>query len=70
MEPFAWLATPVGIEFTHAVIGVLIALAAYLSYLSHRAVKQTQQLLDGHLEAHIKEEAAPDVRSPGVPPAD
>lgn len=48
-----WLASPIGIEAQHAVITLLLALAAYLSFLAHRQSKTNQQLLDGHLEQHM-----------------
>jgi hypothetical protein len=32
---FEWLATPDGSEFSHAVIVLLLAIAAYFSYRAH-----------------------------------
>jgi hypothetical protein len=52
-ELITWLSTPTGIEFTHAVIALLVAIAAYLTYATHQSQKTTRQLLDGHLDDHV-----------------
>lgn len=57
---FDWLATPHGIEFEHAVIGLMLALTAYVNWRTHSEVKQAQKSLDGHLQAHTGDNARSD----------
>lgn len=59
MNVVDWLATPLGIEFTHAAILLITALASYLGYLAHRTGKRNQQLLDGHLRDHTLRSQSP-----------
>lgn len=73
MTFFDWLASPLGVEFQHALIGLILALAAYLSYLAHRQAKSNEELLNGHLEQHMLNDvlvAQPGRRgTPEEPPA-
>lgn len=66
MQPFFdWLASPIGIEAQHAVITLVLAVAAYLSFLSHRQSQRNEQLLNGHLQDHTLADA---LQSPPVGP--
>jgi hypothetical protein len=49
MNILDWLATPMGVEAFHAVIALVTALAAYLSYLAHRGSRAANQKLDDHI---------------------
>ncbi len=74
MDFWTWLASPIGVEAQHAVIGLVLALSAYLSYLAHRQSKANQQLLDGHLEQHmlndvlLRDDAPAPPQTPPQPP--
>ena len=52
MTVWEWLTSPIGIELTHAVILVLLALAGFLNYLAHRKANEVQSELSGHLADH------------------
>jgi hypothetical protein len=54
MTFFEWLTTQTGIEFTHAVILVLVAIAAYIN---HRATVKVDQKLDGHIASVARHSA-------------
>lgn len=41
---FGYLATPIGVELTHAVILLLVAAAAYLNYRAHQVAKETRAI--------------------------
>jgi hypothetical protein len=48
-----WLTTPEGIELTHAVIVVLMAIGGYLTWLTRRNVQTNAERLNDHLEQHV-----------------
>lgn len=48
-----WLASPIGVEAQHAVIALVLAVAAYISYLARRQAKHNEQLLNGHIDQHV-----------------
>lgn len=50
---YDFLTSPTGIELTHAVILVLVALAAYLSAKAKAQSASNEKLLNGHLQAHV-----------------
>lgn len=52
MTVFDWLNSPVGVEFAHAVIGLITAGALYLSWKSHEQSKTNGQLLSDHIQEH------------------
>lgn len=52
-----YLTSPIGIELTHAIILLLVAVAAYISYRARVYAKQNAQLLNSHLEEHIRSAA-------------
>lgn len=54
-ELIAFLQTPEGVELTHAVIALLVAIAAVLSAYAARISHTNRKLLDGHLQAHLDE---------------
>jgi hypothetical protein len=47
-----WLVSPIGVEFSHAVIVLMLALAAYLSFLAHRTASATGDKIDAHVAKH------------------
>jgi hypothetical protein len=49
---FDYLLTPIGMELTHAVIVLIVAAAALMSYAAHRVSSKNQEMLNGHLEEH------------------
>lgn len=40
MDVVAWLNSPTGDEFAHAIIGLVLAVTAYLTWRTHDAVKR------------------------------
>lgn len=52
MTFFDWLMSPAGQDLQHAVIALLVAGAAYLSYLAHNQAKSNAAQLGDHLEEH------------------
>lgn len=53
MTIFDYLASPIGIDVQHALIVLVLALAAYLSYLAKRQSSTNTKLLNDHLEEHV-----------------
>lgn len=49
-----WLVSPIGVEFSHAVIVLMLAIAAYLSYLAHRTASETGDKIDAHVAKHAE----------------
>jgi hypothetical protein len=49
----SWLASPTGIEFEHAVILLIVAIAGYLNWLTHQQTADNAKKLNGHLEEHM-----------------
>lgn len=54
MTFFDWLLTSTGVEFTHAVIALLIAASGWLSYQNHRRIISVDTKLDAHV-ARVEE---------------
>lgn len=54
---FDWLESPGGLQFTHAIIVLVLAYAAYVSSLAHQQSRKNAKLLNGHLEQHIMDAA-------------
>lgn len=52
MTLIEWLSSPLGQDLVHAIIGLLVAAAAYLSYLAHRRARVNTTLLEEHLDEH------------------
>jgi hypothetical protein len=50
---FAFLESPEGIELTHAVIILLLAIASYITWLTKRRTDENAKQLNSHLEQHI-----------------
>lgn len=50
-----FLATPGGVEFEHAVITLIVAVAAWFSYMAHRQSSSNAKALNSHLEQHVLE---------------
>ena len=77
MSFFDWLGTAQGVELTHAVIVLLVAVAGYLSYLAKQQSNANATLLNNHLDEHVKaalldrfgHAATPAEPPPGLPPA-
>lgn len=46
MGLFEWLSTPGGIELTHAVVVVLIAVSGYITYRTREHVKRVEDKAD------------------------
>lgn len=53
MTFFDWLVTPDGMLIVHATTGLLVAIAAYLSYLSRRQLVANSRKLDEHITEHV-----------------
>lgn len=70
MNVFDWLASPTGVELQHAIIGLILALTAYLSFLARRQAKSNEQLLNGHLEQHMLNDVLVAQPHAPVPPAE
>jgi len=51
MEQF--LASPIGVEFAHALIVLMLAIAAYLSFLAHKTASETGDKIDAHVAGHV-----------------
>lgn len=49
MTFFDWLVTSTGVEFTHAVIALLVAASAWLTYQNHRRIGSVDSKLDAHV---------------------
>lgn len=47
-----YLESPAGSELSHAIIGLLIALAAYLTHLAHQRAKSADEKISKHVEQH------------------
>jgi hypothetical protein len=52
---FEFLQTPIGIEVAHAIIGLLVALTLYITYLAHERAKAADLKMDGHLHQHVRD---------------
>ena len=52
MTLFDWLASPVGIDLTHAVIVLILAVASWVTYRTHRVTKANADRLDNHIAEH------------------
>jgi hypothetical protein len=50
---FEFLESPEGIELTHAVIILLLAIASYITWLTKRRTDENAKQLNSHLEQHI-----------------
>ena len=50
----AFLLTPIGGRLVDAVIGLLVALTAYLTYKTHEQTKANGELLNDHLKEHLR----------------
>lgn len=58
MTFYDWLVSPSGVELTHAIILLVTAVAAYVSFLAHRQSSQNAEMLNSHLEKHIADATA------------
>lgn len=52
MTLFDWLSTPAGLELSHAVTLVLLAVAAWISWRTHQTATANTQKLDNHIAEH------------------
>lgn len=52
MTVFDWLITPGGIEASHALVLLLVAVTAAINLQIKRAVDKNAKKLNGHLESH------------------
>lgn len=71
MTIFDYLASPIGIDVQHAVIVLILAVAAYISYLAKRQSTANSKLLNAHLTEHINaalEERPVGTLTPEEPP--
>lgn len=50
-----FLATPGGVELEHALITLIVAVAAWFSYMAHRQSSNNAKALNSHLEQHVLE---------------
>lgn len=53
MNTITFLLSPEGQQLTHAVVLVLVALAAYLSAKAREQASENAKKLDGHLAEHV-----------------
>lgn len=53
MTVWDWLNSPTGIDLVHALIVLIAAVSAYVSYLAKRETAQSKKLLNSHLEQHV-----------------
>lgn len=68
MTLFDWLMSPTGQELQHALIVLILAGSAYVTYLAKRQADSNAKLLNGHLEAHMSGNSPQnDVVSPTEP---
>lgn len=47
-----WLETPLGVELLHAIIALITALAAWLSFQAKRHAEYNARQLNSHVERH------------------
>jgi hypothetical protein len=52
---FEFLQTPIGIELTHAVIGLLVAITLFVTYEARERAKAADIKMDGHLQQHVRD---------------
>jgi hypothetical protein len=52
---FDWLASPAGIEATHAVVLLITASAGILAARARAVGKQNQRMLNAHMDAHVQQ---------------
>jgi hypothetical protein len=67
MTLFDWLASPIGLEFTHALIFLIVAVAGWISYQNRQHIGQVSQKLDSHI-ADTKQFRAESAAPPQLPP--
>lgn len=48
-----WLSSPSGIDFQHALIVLLLAVAGWFQWRTHSQVQANSAKLNGHLEKHV-----------------
>lgn len=53
MDIWTWLSSPIGTEFQHALIGLILAVTAYVSYRTHEQSKANSAKLDNHIDQHV-----------------
>lgn len=58
MTVFDFLESPIGVQLVHAVIVLILAIAAWFSYMAKRQSDQNAKLLNGHLQAHVDAQVA------------
>lgn len=68
MGAFDWLITPAGVQLTHAVIVLLVAVAAYIGALAKRQSSENAKLLNSHIEQHVMDAASHANENPGDRP--
>lgn len=59
-EFITWLSTPAGIELSHAVTVLLIALAGSITVRNHLKLREIEKNVNGHLRQHIDQVATKD----------
>lgn len=67
-----WLASPTGLEVTHAFIGLITAMSAWFAYRAHHRAVQVHDDLNAHIahETELEQQrTAGRVPPPGTPPA-
>lgn len=52
MTFFDWISSPLGQDAQRAIIALIVALAAYLSYLARQQAAKNAELLDKHINGH------------------
>jgi hypothetical protein len=53
MNIWEFLVSPTGQEVTHAVVVLILAIAAYFTYLAHQYAKANTEKLDDHISQHV-----------------
>jgi hypothetical protein len=53
MTIWDFLISPTGQEVTHAIVVLVLAVAAYFTYLAHRYAKENTEKLDDHISQHL-----------------
>ena len=53
MTLFDWLSTPPGLGIVNAFTLLIVAIAAYISYLARSQSAKNEKLIDGHIQQHV-----------------
>lgn len=48
-----FLVSPTGQELTHAIVVLVLAIAAWFTYLAHRYARDNAEKLDDHISQHV-----------------